>query len=62
MTNQEASDEAIRRWGERGACRWEAYRLKHATVGVWFGDKQMQLYGEGVTYEEAFQDATNRGY
>ena len=60
MNQNEAMAEAVRRWGKDAHVR---YRQGHLSkdmmpyaVGRWKG-KTFERYGQGQTWEEAFQDA-----
>jgi hypothetical protein len=63
MNQNEAMEEAVRRWGKDAHVRYGQGQLSKDTmpyaVGRWKG-KTFERYGQGQTWEEAFQDADKR--
>lgn len=69
MTDMQADHEARQRWGPRGHAWHPPYDVpggaSYCVVGITDGTDSLNRwtpYGVAETWEEAFQDATERGY
>lgn len=70
MTQTEADEEAVRRWGEHGWTRGGPNENPRHVVGVRVPADRGPCappwdeteYGRGDTWEAAFEDATERGH
>lgn len=57
MTRAQAKLEAIRRWGKGSQASDILFTVMVCGPGGWGGAK---IFGKGLTYEEAFEDAVRR--
>jgi hypothetical protein len=64
MNQNEALEEAVRRWGRDAHVRYYQGQIPKGTlpyaVGRWEG-RTFRMYGQGHTWEEAFQEADKKG-